>query len=98
MKMSSVANMEQPVPIASVNDFPAQHWQEDTDVTIPPPPPVTKPTPLAPPPTPSTAPPMPLIADPTPIVANPTPLVADPMIHDRVVALAARVSAMELAD
>ncbi|KAG1760553.1 hypothetical protein EDD22DRAFT_848420 [Suillus occidentalis] len=78
VKMSSVANMEQP---------------EDTDVTIPPPP------------TPSTAPPMPLIADPTSIVANPTliipdptPLVANPMIHDCVVALAARVSAMELAN
>ncbi|KAG1720609.1 hypothetical protein EDD22DRAFT_854598 [Suillus occidentalis] len=97
MKMSSVANMEQPVPIMSVNNFPAEHWQEDTDVTIPPPP-VTEPTPSAPPPMPSTTPPMPLVTNPTPVIPDPTPLVADPTIHDHVVALAARVSAMELAD
>lgn len=111
-KTSPDVDMEQPMDMASVNDFPAEHWQEDTDTTIHPPPPVAEPTPSAAPPTslvadstplmadpaPLVADPTPVVVDPTPVVADPTPLVAEPTIHDRVVDLVARVSAMELAE
>ncbi|KAG2029401.1 hypothetical protein BDR03DRAFT_1018448 [Suillus americanus] len=57
VKMSD-ANMDELVAITSANDFPAKHWQEDTDITISPPPPVTEPTTSA--------------AEHTPLVAEPT--------------------------
>ncbi|KAG2737164.1 hypothetical protein P692DRAFT_201813050, partial [Suillus brevipes Sb2] len=62
---------DHPATIASANDFPPDHWLEESDaITIPPPPPT----------------------------AEPTTSAVEPTVHERVVALAARVAAMEMAD
>ncbi|KAG2347664.1 hypothetical protein BDR05DRAFT_945370 [Suillus weaverae] len=74
--MSHVADTEQQADVAVVmptmaltNDFPADHWPEETNnIPIPPPPP------------------------------PPPPLAAELTIHERVAALAARVTAMEMAN
>ncbi|KAG2063091.1 hypothetical protein BDR04DRAFT_1164258 [Suillus decipiens] len=77
---STEPEVDQPATVASADNLPANHWEEDphTIVMLPPSPPY--------------------FPSPPPHFTEPTILNAESTVHDRVVALAARVSAMEVAD